>query len=531
MANVTSDDTRVVLEAPIVEIRGSDGTLAGRIANGVGSGAFAGPSAPTGSSDDSTLVSSLLPDARLAAGTFKAPSGLAVASQGIIEGRGMGSMDTGVANPTWQDGLSTVQVSSQTADGVLLSSRASAVKQLSVVNTAGVTPSAGAGIHLNANGFRARDVSSKGFYNGIHVDTANGYVLDSPLVADPVNFGIRVTGGDIGDGVIQNATLLSGPVNSGVTAFKWEGGGGMKVTGLKANLAKTTTPWTNGIDIHCPNSVVTSELLFDNSVLDSYTGTGVNVAVDSGGGLSRIMFDDVLVRGSSNPTNGYVLRGNGLTDIGILGGACILGTNGLSCVDVNNVQRFTLDGTELGGVPVTIPIILLGSSVTQAKISPGVLRGPNASGAWTTGTNQYILENLSNGTTTGQGSSSEFQFSFQGPAITSNSVYSTLWKMVGFGYSVEFTLWALGVVGITSGHVLVRQERLVVTSAGVAAFTTVGTDAASSTDIDIQWLNLGGSAMSIGAKINAGSTASSLGANLMSQVRVIGGLQQLYGYA
>jgi len=318
------------------------------------------PLAPSGGSDAAALVARA-PDIRLGVGSFLAASGFSVGQKARVEGRGMST--PAFTTPFTPSAHSEIVCSSATADGLVLDAKGCYVDKFGIRSTA-ATPSAGAGLSIPASpggeGLRVRDVSIDGFYNGMLL---NGffYLVDGVQIRNPVNYGIYVTNAvsDWGDGHINNCFLLSGPDRNGAAALRWEAGGGLQINGLKTNTINSK-PWVNGVDLHALSTTGTSEISVADSVIDAYTGKGVSVACDAGGGLTGISFDNVWVRGSSNPTNGYYIRGNGTggtTDVKIVGGGVELSTNALNCIDIDNMARVTIADIELGGVPVTVPLI------------------------------------------------------------------------------------------------------------------------------------------------------------------------------
>lgn len=474
--------------------------------------------------DDSAAMVSATPEILLRAGAYKAPTGVALSAQATLHGRGMGAITiNGVtAGNDWQDGLTHIDVSTDAVDGVALTSKGCMCDKFGVRFTGG-TATSGAGIHATAaSGLRLRDVSVKDFFNGIQIASMNNYLLDGVLVCDPVNYGIYITGNDQGDGMMRNLFLLSGPTRNGVSALRWEGGGGVQVSGVKTNCVNNK-PWTNGLDL-IPN-FATGEISVSDSVIDSYTGIGVNLDGTTST-PNMISFSDVKVRGSLNPTNGYKI--NHANVVLIQGGAVEMGTNGLTAFDIANVNHLTISDVAVRGVPSANPIVSLASTVSSAKISLGNLAPPGATGAVTWPAGSIYLLNIGQQQGFQEGGHGEFTFSWLGPAFSSKVTYSSLWQVfMNGGCVIEFTFMS-GATGVTP-YILSRQTRMAVNNGGALAVTTLGTDTATSTDIDIQW-RVSGKSLFIEAKLNSGSLGTNVGAPF-STVRITGIPNQVYAYS
>lgn len=477
--------------------------------------------------DDAAAIAAAGQDIGLKVGTYKSNAGATFTQQTRLEGRGM-------ANGEWTTWLTKITCNTDGIDAIYFNALGCVFRDFAVEYTGAGTATSGTGIRAPlSSGMRAQDVAVKGFWNNFVLGgfywTARGL-----LSVDPVNIGIYVTNSvpDHGDAVLSDFFILAGSHSAAATALKWDSGGGLKIMGGK--ISSPANAFLTGIDIHAPLTTNTSEITVADTVVDTVTGVCVNVAVDGGGGgLSGVSFDNVFLRGSSNPTNGYKIRG--ATDVKIVGGGVELASNALSCIDIDTTGRVTIEGVELGGLPVGNPMILLGASCISAKVKPGNLKSPAAAGgsAWTTGTRQFILRNLNTGGTPLGGGGNVYEFSFRHPTITSTVTYSALWTLAiptGGSVLVDVMIVCQNPAGGTVSGVGVYQRRLIVNQAGTLAATVVGTDTATSAnDVDVQWL-VSTSFMDIKAKINGASALTSLGNQLYSTVRIVGSLQDVYAY-
>jgi hypothetical protein len=532
---------------------------------------------PTGVNDSAGFAAAGQ-DIGLRAATYNVPTAVTFASATLLEGRGMAAAT--LNSSTIQDALSSVEVGAS-GNGFVFTGLGTFVDRFGLKYT--ITPAAGSGLKFSAaNGFRARDVSVRGAYNGIEIATCNGWVANGLLIVDPVNYGLLVSGNDAGDGILSDSFLFAGPTRDGVTAIRWQGGGGTRFHGIKTNRLGTRV-WTNAVDL-VPASD-TSEVSFYDCVFDAYTGKGVNID-GTAAGITNFGFHDVYLRGSLNPTNGYYVRGSvahNLAQVMIQGGEVEQGTNCVAGFDIDFVDNLTIDGVAVRGVPAASPIVKLGTNVYNATVLLGNIGAPGASTThvYPAGTEAFLLSIGQQQNNALGGGGGVFEFSWAMPALSSTTVsgsnalnsatinmadvtnlpasgtvyiagvavtytgktggvggsltgcgahaaytggeyaswYSNLWRLPAtMPLDLELSAFITTATGGTARRASFTQRRLVRYPGG-PAYTTVGTDTATDTVIDFNWTTSGSDVL-IQAKLNATAAYTSVAG--WSLLRIVG---------
>lgn len=485
---------------------------------------------PSGSDDAAAIqaVAAATQDVGLRVGTYLAASGISISQQAIVEGRGGGSMnETGPGY--WGDGLTTISVSSATANGFEMTAAGSLVDKFGVKCT-NAAPTAGAGFTFgpHTHGFTARDISSHGFYDGIHVTTSNAWILDSFRVSSPTRYGLYIEGDDEGQAEISNGFIFANQVNA-VSGIRWEGGGGAKFNNIKVNNTRAAKSFTQAVDIHAVSGTSTGEISFGDCVFDWGSTYGVAVNVDSGGFISELRFADCSIKGSGVLGTGYYVRsaGTAIQGFSVKGGLVKMAPGSSTgtgpAFDIDNVEGVNIDAVDIIGVAAGQPIVKLGSSVKSAVVRLGTIRPTAGSRNWTAGSSVILLEMDGGGfnVATGgiQSSQSHFTASMPSQNIAKGG-YTSIWSVdVNSGAAVIVKLTAVYQTG--GVYRIVQQTRsLRRTGSGTGSTATVGTDFADpATEVDIQW-SVSGSTVTIGAQINAASAATSLTG--YSTIEVIG---------
>jgi hypothetical protein len=464
--------------------------------------------------DDAALLGAALPDVGLrASASYLIPNGWTIAGQAIIEGRGMGApLQSGTF---WQDALSSLSCATDGTDGVTLTAAGTYCDKFGVVCTV-AAPTGGAGFHWNgAHGFRARDISSKGFYYGARVESSTTYVLDGFLIVDPQQYGLYIGGSDNGDGVVSNGYIYTNS-KAPTSAIRWEGGGGVKFEHVKVNQLQGNA-WTNGIDIHALAATNTGELSFADCIID-WCSYGVLVNCDAGGTLQELRFCDCSIKGSHILTNGYLVRsaGNQIVGLEIKGGLVKMAPSSStgvgSAFDIDNVDSVTIDGVDVIGVAAGVPIVKLGANVNAAVVRLGTIRATRSSKSYANGASVILLEMDGGGHNIAYGGGAGVsQFTATMPSQTiAKAAFTNIWTVdVNSGAAVDITLNAIYNSGGVYRNVIQRRS-LRRTGPGTASIATIGTDFADpASEVDIQW-TVSGSTVTIAAQIDAASAASSM---------------------
>lgn len=289
-ANPTLAAGEIGFETDTGVIKVGDGSTTWTSSLGVNAAITSIPT-PTGGLDDSALFTAAVAQLPATGGTivlgpgvFKLPSGFSFSKRVYLEGQGMGNFE---ASPT------RIECTSATADALTFTIDGSTVIDLSVVNTAGSTPTAGAGIRFtNARWSRIDRVLVSRFYNDIQIDAGWYYTISDSAIIDPINYGIflrdTATGAfDWGDPMISGCTITKYNVGTnGGSAVRWESGGGVRFVNNKINggttppsTAYTTGKFDYGLDLQVNDGGTTSVLVVTGNSIENFVWAGIIVGM------------------------------------------------------------------------------------------------------------------------------------------------------------------------------------------------------------------------------------------------------------
>lgn len=153
-------------------------------------------------------------------------------------------------------------------------------KDICLINTAGSTPSAGAGITVTSANYQQRVMYShvivSRFYIDVDVQVGEAWVMDNCAVTNPVLYGLRVrntVNNDAGDWCVSNSYISEGSFNADA-GIRIESGGGGKIINCKFNGASASAAFLHGIDLS-PTTSATGILMVSNCSIENVRGHGI----------------------------------------------------------------------------------------------------------------------------------------------------------------------------------------------------------------------------------------------------------------
>ncbi len=177
--------------------------------------------------------------------------------------------------------VSKILCSSATASLFSVTALLCIFKDLSLVNNAGSTPSAGAGITVSSADLTQRvdytEISVYGFYNNIDHQTGTNWVMNKCVVSAPVKYGLKIqntasTGS--GNWMIVDSRFVAGLRNSDA-AIRIESGGGGRVANCEINGSGIYS-FNHGIDI--TSGVSTGDFSVYGGLIQNVRGHGISVS-------------------------------------------------------------------------------------------------------------------------------------------------------------------------------------------------------------------------------------------------------------
>lgn len=250
-----------------------------------------------------------------------------------ILGSGMGY------NNTTGNYVTRILQSSGTKGVFNMSGNSCQVRNMALENTA-ATPTAGAAIFFRDIHLVVKDVSIKGFYDGIVQTDQVASVIDGCVFADQIHRSIdqsNFVSADNGDGSIANC-LFSSFLHPTAVGFYQTGSGGEKIQNCK--WVSASNLYVNPIEVNIPNgSQSTSDLFISNCSIEQYTGNGVYIHSSGGGNFYNITIAGGNIS-SYNNGNGVVLTGTGgsLSRIALTGICIGNDATAIALTDVDNVS-------------------------------------------------------------------------------------------------------------------------------------------------------------------------------------------------
>jgi hypothetical protein len=229
-----------------------------------------------GVTDDTTAIASAVTALNSAGGgVIYFPAGTYVTSGGFVFTTPAVIMGDGCGDGFGTFAQSTVTCTSATAKLFDLQEAGSQCKDILLLNTAGSTPSNGAGIYLtNAEGSRITRTVVAGFY--INFDYQDGYFwhLTDSTSFSPIQYGARLRSvalPDGGDATIMGCNFLT-DITSTAAIFA-QSGGGVKITNCKIN-AYFTGGHTDGIVLDVLSTTQTSIFIVHGCSIENCVQTG-----------------------------------------------------------------------------------------------------------------------------------------------------------------------------------------------------------------------------------------------------------------
>ena len=425
-----------------------------------------------GGTDDTALFTAAeaaLPAAggliTLSGGEYALPSGYSFSKRVRLVGQGMGDPynAAGATFPahTAQRGLTSILCSSATAAALTFTVDGSSMSDLVVVNTAGSTPSAGAGVAVTlANLFTLDRVGVLGFYDCVDINNGGIYSVRGCWIANPVRYGVRLRNDaqpDEGDGFIGDGTAIYATTRDAFAAINWESGGGLKVSGVKIN---GNTPsgsfFISGIRFNTKTGVSTSVAAIVGCSIEN-VGAGVNFERQSGNGT----FATVAIVGNE------IGAGAGTSY------AVLCQSDGFSQIEIaHNVIRdytFGIIATAGSGInvgPNTLTNTGYGGAVTVSGTATDVVVAP-----------QHVYESdllVTDGTAAATPAQITYDYTYPLGTITGSA--TTLWRCAvpnNNAGTIDFDVSG-NAVGV--GAFTIRGTRSYTKATGGVTVATVGTD-------------------------------------------------------
>lgn len=171
-------------------------------------------------------------------------------------------------------------------------------RDLTMLNTAAATPTAGAAIAVTSafanQQVDYRNIVVRGFFDNIDVDVGAQWKMEACGLYAPVRYGLAIdntVNEDAGDWSISNSYFISSEtVAGGLAGIHIQGSGGGKIENCKVNAGGAGAhPFTNGIELHVPAGVVTSDLLISNSSIENIGNNAFDVTTGVGGSWNNIV--------------------------------------------------------------------------------------------------------------------------------------------------------------------------------------------------------------------------------------------------
>jgi hypothetical protein len=286
-----------------------------------------------GTTDDTTAIQAALAAIPSTGGVLYFPAGeykyagstLTLDKKVTVEGDG-GGTDFQIGSVA----VSTIDFNSATVPLFTVTARGCTFKNITLRNTSGTTPSAGAGIVIPAgggglNGTKTlyENITVDGFYIGIDAQGGVGQVWNNCVILSPVLYGIRLANSlspDGGDHCISNCNITNMQTRNPTSAIRMESGGGTKIVNTKINANGT---WANGIDLAVGNNVQTTDLLISNCSIEGFSAIGIKGTTGS-----NCIWRNIVITGNQIAWGGVYAINLSATLAGDFNGVTITGNAG-----------------------------------------------------------------------------------------------------------------------------------------------------------------------------------------------------------
>ncbi len=346
-----------------------------------------------GSADDTAAVNSAIAALNTAtkgilyfpSGTYKVISALTtITASGTILGDGMGTYSA--TGSTDIETSSRINFTSATAVLFTLTGGL-VVRDISLVNTAGGTPSAGSAILASGTDYRQHTVLERvyvsRFYDGIDISTNSVFTMIACSVWNPQHYGVKIrntVNTDAGGASIIGCTIVSQSQAATAGIFIASSGGNKIISTNIQNIG------TYGIQLTA--AADSSILLISSCSIEDYTGDAIHL--DANGHDYRLVTVTGCEFGQFSNGTGHAFYSTGVTDV--LVSDCVLRSNSgtPTAVSLNSGTRalvgpFTNDGfttllatssytsvddrTTASSVSYATPAIVLGTAAAAGAAS------------------------------------------------------------------------------------------------------------------------------------------------------------------
>jgi hypothetical protein len=347
-----------------------------------------------GTTDDTTAINAAIAALNTAtkgvlyfpAGTgYKVTGALTtITASGTILGDGVGAY-TSTGSAVFETS-SRINLTSATAVLFTLTG-GMVVRDISLVNTAGGTPSAGAAIQVSGSDARQHVILERvfvdRFFNGVDVQTNSAFTMVACSIWNPQNYGVKLrntVNTDNGGAAIIGCTILS-ETQGAVAGIRIESSGGNKI--VSTNIVNIGT-----YAISLVAAADSSILLVSACSIEGYTGDAIHL--DANGHDYRLINVIGCEFGQFSNGTGHVFYSTGVTDIVVTD--CVLRSNTgtPTAISLNSGTRamigpFTNDGfsvllasssftsiddrTTASSVSYATPAIVLGTAAAAGAAS------------------------------------------------------------------------------------------------------------------------------------------------------------------
>lgn len=296
-------------------------------------------------------------------GVYKTSGGFTLSVPCLVLGGGMGNIDGSGA-------VTQINCTSATAVVFTTTTYVCKFQNIALKNTAGSTPSAGAGISVTGayleNKVDFDSVSIYGFYNNFDIQVGAQWSAINCFGINPVKYGLKVQNTvniDAGDWSIVNCNFNAGLYDSDA-AIRVEGSGGGKIINTKINCAPPGDSHTfnHGIDV-TPSASGTGNVQITNCSIENVRGDGIHCA---GFGWHDILIFNVefgLSYAVTNTTGRCISIGTGYSQV-IIVGCTLRGGASDAAISLTGVTNARL----AGNINITATDVLTQSGCTNVVV-------------------------------------------------------------------------------------------------------------------------------------------------------------------
>ena len=200
---------------------------------------------------------------------------------------------------------SLIICTSANANLFTVNSRDCMFRNMTFVNHAPSTPTAGTGIYLaHAGGFKMQDCTIMGFWDDMEIVYGEYWAITGTNFVEPVNWGLKIGTPllpDIGDNTIAGCVFLAGAHTT--ANIRYESSSGLKIANCKFN--GTTGHWTpTHIDAQIKGNSGILEIV--NSSLEAFTNYGIHVHPSPGIVTGAIIINGCQMAAYDAPTGNFI---------------------------------------------------------------------------------------------------------------------------------------------------------------------------------------------------------------------------------